>query len=361
MQKKAEYTAEMLDTLYELQQTHRNRLSIKVIKGGYYVYEEFTTLNRMEMRKKTRTLYIGKIEPNGNFIKPHRKSYRTVGTRTADAYARSMEVGELRKRKELEEMQDKIILSAFSSDARISAKPVAQALKTSCSTIHSRLRKLEERFDIVYTLDTQAAYNFGYFRFIITIRFNSQRPPIETLKKIFENEPNVQFAATTKGHYDIFILVLFENPLKLENWLYKLRKREPFLSKVASWNASYFLIGHGVIPFRDKFFEEVVSKKVWHRTKEEPKRKPNQIFKREYALLRALSRDSRIQFKDIDREFGLGKGSARYTFEEMVKKGTIRRVTLSMREPPTTQLAIMTVYQTNWRTGCTNSGRENHF
>lgn len=342
-----DYPKEVLDTLKELQLMHKHTLSIKVINEGYYVYEMFSKLDKIEMRKKSYNLYIGKIENNGNFIKPHRKNSRTFGVRTSEGYMRSREREEIRKRKEFEEIQNKIILSAFSSNARRSAKPIADALGISLLTVHNRLKKLEKRFDIRYTIDTQAAYNFGFFRFIITVKFNSQRPDRDTLKKIFENEPNVQFAATTKGPYDLFIYTLFENPLLLENWLYKLRKKKPFLSKVASWNASYFLIGHGVIPFRDEFFRDIVAKKVWHRTKEEPHRRSDQIFKREYAVLRALNKNGRTQFKDIDKEFGLAKGSARYTFDEMVKKGTIRRATLSMQKPPIGYLAIMTMHIMN--------------
>ncbi len=342
-----DYPKEVLETLKELQIMHKHPLSIKVINENYYVYETFSKLDKIEMRKKSYNLYIGKIEQNGSFIKPHRKSYKTIGVRTSEGYMRSRERGELRKRKEIEERQNMIILSAFSSNARRSSKPIADALGVSLLTVHNRLKKLEKRFDIEYTIDTQAAYNFGFFRFIITVKFNQQRPDRDTLKKIFENEPNVQFAATTKGPYDLFIFTLFENPLTLENWLYRLRKKKPFLKRVASWSASYFLIGHGVVPFRDEFFRDIVEKKVWHRTREQSRRKQGQIFKREYAVLRALNRNSRTQFKEIDRKCGLGKGIARYTFDEMVKKGTIRRTTLSMRKPPISYLAIMTMYQTN--------------
>lgn len=179
----------------------------------------------------------------------------------------------------------------------------------------------------------------------MTVKFRNKRPTIESIKKALRDSPNVQFAATTNGIFDLFIYVLFENSRELEKWMYIIRKSDTFSDYDAKWNTTYLWTGHGIILMRDEFFESVIKNKVWYRTRESPRIRPGQVYKRQYATMRELSKNGRIPFKDIDRIHNLKRASADYTFHELMKNGTIRKATISLQNLPIKYLAIIIIHQ----------------
>lgn len=336
------------EALTELKKKHSHSLSVKLIRNGYYVYEEYTKWDRLLKRRISYGIYLGKIGEDGKLVPPHRKSQRTTGIKSIEGYIKNRDKEAVEQNKAAENDENIRILSALSADARMSMEEIGKKVGLLGQTVNYRVKSLEKKYDIKYTIDTYAAFNFGFYRYLITVKFKDKKPNIEDIKKILEKEPRVQLAVFAKGEFDLLIYVLFENPLVLENWLYALRKEEIFSAYRSIWNVSYFLIGHGIIPLRDEFFD-IIKERVWHRTKETPRRKYGEIFQREYAVLRALNKNGIEKFSDIDKEYGLRKGIADYTFHELVDKNVIRRVTISMQNLPVRYLAILRIKQINMK------------
>jgi DNA-binding Lrp family transcriptional regulator len=145
--------------------------------------------------------------------------------------------------------------------------------------------------------------------------------------------PNVQLAFMARGSYDLFIFFLAKDPLEAEQLIYEIRKSSVLATCTAEWFSSYYTQGIGFIPVRDEFFQ-TLEKRVWHRSKEHPRKEKDQIFMREYATLRELNNDGLITFTEIDRRYGLKEGSALYTYQQLLKNEMIFRTTITMQNPP---------------------------
>jgi len=334
-------------TLDELRRKHRHSVVIKFLRGGYYAYEAYSKWDAQLKRRRSYSLYLGKIEEDGTLVPPRRRSIKTSGMKNIEEYVKAGEEA-LKERSGKGDERDKAILMALSANARASYSEIGRKAGISAQAAHYRIKELEKRYGITYTIDTHAALKFGFYRFLIMIGFDAGKPDTESIRKELEKEPRVQLVMATKGSFDLLIYALFEDTVKLDEWLYKLRKSDVFAPYPSHWNISYFLIANGFIPLRDEFFE-IVKERVWRRTKETPRRKEGEIFYREYAVLRALNRNGIMNFKDIDREYGLRRGSADYTFHELVEKKVIRRVTISMNNLPLRYLAIVIAETRNMR------------
>ena len=334
----------VIDRLDVLKKDHKHRLQIKLIRGGYYVYEEYSKWDSEVKRVRTYTLYVGKIEPSGEFVKPHRKSTKTSGIKNIEGYMRARSAEALDKRRAKEEEQNRRIIEILGTNSRTPLESIAKDIGITRQAVMHRIKQLEERFGIEYTLNIKSRNKFNISKYMLRIKFKDKKPDTEKVRAVLENDPNVQFAAFTKGSFDLVMYLTFTDTYELETWIYKIGKSEPFIKYNARWNVSYIITEN--IPFRDKFFTEVLSKKVWHRTKEQPRKRPDQIFNREYAVLRALNINGKAHFKDIDKEYGLSKGLAKYTFDQLFSNGVIN-VTITMRKAPIRYTALINIYQDN--------------
>ena len=334
----------VLDRLEMLKKDHKHRLQIKLIRGGYYVYEEYSRWDSEAKRVRTYTLYIGKIEPSGEFVKPHRKSTKTSGIKNIEGYMRARSAEALDKRRAEEEEQNRRIIEILSTHSRTPLESIAKDIGITRQGVLHRIKNLEERFGIEYTLNIKPQNKFNISKYILRVKFADKSPKPAEIRGALDNDPNVQFVAFTKGDFDLLMFITFTDNSELERWIYNIGKSEPFIRYNARWDVSYLMARD--ILFRDKFFTEVLSKKVWHRTKEQPRKRPDQIFNREYAVLRALNINGKTHFKDIDKEYGLSKGLAKYTFDQLFSNGVIN-VTITMRKAPIRYIALINIYQDN--------------
>ncbi len=334
--------------IVELKKRHEHSVVVKFLRGSYYAYEAYSKWDPLLKKRRTYSLYLGKIELDGSLVPPRRKSAAAMHVRSVEGYVKAKDGEERKNTKAKKAEEDISILTALSTNARASYEEIGRKAGISAQSARRRIEELENKYAITYTIDTHAALNFGFYRFMITVRFNGRKPEAEEIKRELEKEPRIQLAMSTKGEFDLLIYALFENTVKLDDWLYRLRKSETFAQFDAEWSASYFLISNGLVPLREEFFE-IVKERVWHRTRETPRRKEGEIFYREYAVLKALNKNGIEKFNDIDKKYGLRKGSADYTFQELVKRRVIRRVTISMNNLPIKYLAIIWIYIQNMK------------
>ncbi|MEM0146953.1 MAG: Lrp/AsnC family transcriptional regulator, partial [Candidatus Micrarchaeaceae archaeon] len=237
--------------LREIKRKRNTKHAIFVVstKRNYYVYE--TTTAKVGDKRKAFNLYLGKIFPNGEFVEAKRR-------RTQYTYASSIdEMLEKRRMVYGEELAnpdpiDLEILTILSGNARAQTKEIAEQLNFSEAAVQHRIERLEQRYGIRYTIEI-APRPFGYFRYIVLVKFNRGAPEIQAAKEALEAAPTVLYAALLKGDYDLFIYMLAENTKLLEDVIYDLRSSHAFAPYEATWYVTYITYGYGYIPLRPAF------------------------------------------------------------------------------------------------------------
>jgi DNA-binding Lrp family transcriptional regulator len=172
-------------------------------------------------------------------------------------------------------------------------------------------------------------------------------PDSESIKKILLNEPTIQFAAITKGDYNLIFYIFAENTQILENRIYDIRSSEIFANRNSEWIVSYMTYSYGYVPITDNFIDHMLKDKVWHRSREKPRRQKGQILEREYLVIKALNKNSRMDFSEIDRMYNLNDGASQYTYKKLIENNTILRTTIKMSNLPLKYNLILKCEQKN--------------
>ncbi len=327
---------------------------IMLVKNGhYYIYRQQGAYQKETRTVKTIRTYLGKITTEGEFLRRSVLAKDDIERAKAIIIAHGgrvimpkFEPASMPSFAGINDTTDIKIIRALSTDARQGIAKISKTVGVAQSTVRNRIEKLESKYGIRYTLEYGFLDRFNLYRFLVIAKFNDETPNSEEVRALLEAEPQIQLALWTKGAYNLFLFVLASTPTEAENLVYKLRS-QPELSRFSSeWYSSYFTHGYGYIPLRDEFFE-LIKDRVWHRTKETPRRQQGQLFKREYAVLRGLSSNGLVKFRDIDEKYGLPKGSASSAYHELIKSENIWRTTITMKSPPLKDIAVFTLEQFN--------------
>ncbi|MEM3841499.1 MAG: Lrp/AsnC family transcriptional regulator [Candidatus Micrarchaeaceae archaeon] len=333
-------------TLDQIKAKRSRSVTVKLINGGYYLYEYGYAKDLKKGKVRPFTFYIGKIEEDGRFVEARHRFLKTKA-KTINEYIKELqETAEKEEVKILPEGDALSLLKEISMNARASNAEIAKATGLKQSKVAHMLHKLSSVYGIRYTIEMRPE-TFGFSRYMIIIKFGSRIPDPEALKKILENEPKVQYAALTSGDYGAIFYVLEESNAALEDFIYQLRSKSIFERAPGLWYVSYLIEPYGwYVPFRDEFFE-MLKNRVWTRTRDSPRRTKTQLLKTEYAILREMNRNSRSRFTDIDLEYGFGSGSSEYAYYKLIQKGTIKRATIAMQEPGAKFIALLYLKQRN--------------
>ncbi|MGC8496365.1 MAG: AsnC family transcriptional regulator [Candidatus Micrarchaeia archaeon] len=328
--------------LEELRKKYKHSIVLNSINGRYYVYE--ATTKSINGSNKSFNLYLGRIKENGEFVEAnHRKKETMVGTLDESIKLKSSESPIERiihpDEKDIE------ILEELSNDGRKPIAEIADKIGMSATSVKYRLERLERTYGIRYTIDI-APRPFGFFRFVALVKFIGDKPGIEGIRKALERVPTIQFAATLKGSYDLFLYMFAENTQALENKLYEIRSDPAFSRSKAKWNISYITYSYGYIPVREEFIKSL-KEHVWRRTKETPRKGPGMMTYREYMILSELNKNGREDFASMDRKFGLDPGASQYTYRALIEKGIMKRVTICMDKVPLHYNALLVCSQTD--------------
>ncbi|MGC9037841.1 MAG: Lrp/AsnC family transcriptional regulator, partial [Candidatus Micrarchaeia archaeon] len=323
----------------KLEEKLNHKLHVVRIGANYYVYEEKG--RKVEGKVKVYTLFLGKILPDGTFVEGRHRVKRYE-------QARSVEDLMNQPSNPLDELMhpdstDLAILEILSTDARTPIKKIANELGLTEAQIRTRIANLEKRYGIKYTIEI-APRPFGYFRYVTLVKFIDAMPKIEEIRRVLQAEPTVQFAALLKGDYDLLIYMFAENTHTLENKIYDIRSSPAFAPYKADWYVTYITYAYGFVPLRDEFFEELKGK-VWHRTKETPRKPPNALTEREWLVLRALNKNSSGSFAEKDKDLGLDRGATLYTYYKLLEKKIIWRTTITMQNLPIKYNAVLICQQ----------------
>ncbi len=363
-----EINEKVLATLKEIRAKHKHYVAAHEIKGNYYLYENLSKWDPERRKQTIVTFYLGHINQNGSFIAPLRRKNLTKSSSNLDEYIKKRSSAEYKEQKsKMESVYENMVLKELSSNPRMGVAGIARKIGLPYGTTLYYIKKLEKKYGIRYTIEPGFLNHFSLSKFIAIVKFKDKRPNMEKLQKLFEANPNVQLAFLARGAYDLFIFFLAKDPFEAEQLIYEIRKSDVLADCTAEWFASYYTQGIGFIPIRDEFME-TLKQRVWHRSKEQPRKAKDQIFLREYATLKELNKDGLIPFIEIDRKYGLKEGSALYTYQQLLKSEMILRVTMTMQNPPIKDTAVFMVKQLNikkfieyrkeWLLNALNDGEE---
>ena len=315
-------------TLAVMKGQSRHYVFVKTLRGKYRAYEGTSHFDKEKNRPKMTAKYLGTITPEGLFIPAQHKVSVAL---TPDQIR--LEGNEIQQESSLElKENERKALMILSMNGRATPKLIGKMLGISPESAHYLVKKLEARFGIKYFADI-AFWKFGLNQFMGFIKFRDKTPSVEEIRKSLGDDPHVQMVALTSGEYDVLFYFLAENNDEAISISYKLRTETKLADYAGTWYVSYFYQYYGAIPVRPEFFE-LLEGKIWHKTSETPKKKKEELWRREYAVLKELCKDGGVSFAEIDRKNNLESGSAQYTFSKLKDSGIVRRITISMRSIP---------------------------
>ena len=207
------------------------------------------------------------------------------------------------------------VLREICMDSRKSTSDIAKAVKLSRGTVQVIIHKLETALALHYVPE----FDLSRLGFVLSYTIKVKLRPgmdIKRLRKALEESTPVQFAAVTKGDFDLFIFVTTSDPIEFIRWENKFRAE--FAEMVATWETVHVVFNRlGFFPVKDS---AIVGADVPAEQKK---------------LLLGLNGNARISFTALARDTGLTLAIARYQFRKVLKEGYVKRFSAVLEKPPT--------------------------
>lgn len=324
-------------TLAVIKSKSKHYVFAKFLYSNYRVYEGMSRFDKEKRRSRMTATYLGTIEADGRFVPTtHRPDKSKIAMAPDQIKLEEQKLPELPE--ELTE-NDRTALTILSMNGRAAPKLISNMLGMKPQAAQYIVKKLEDKYSIKYFADI-AFWKFGLNQFVGFIKFSERIPPVNEIRAALGGDPHIQMVALTSGDYDVFFYFLAESNDEAIDFSYKLRTETKLANYAGTWYISYFFQNYGAMPVRPEFFE-LLERKVWHRTSETPTKKKDELWRREYIVLKELCRDGAMSFAEIDRRNNLESGSAQYTFSKLKEAGIIRRVTCSLQNLPLKYNALL--------------------
>ncbi len=322
------------ETFVRLKKEHQFPLTVDVFNGRYYLYKRETRWDKGSKRVLSTAEYLGKIREDGTFIpKKHTREKKAARVPTPPT---ALKIDHI----------DEKILTHLSMNCRSTLKTIAGRTGLSANAVEHRIAGLEKKFAIRYFCSINYL-KLGLSPYVILIKFKDARPDTKTVKEVLEKEPRIQLAMATHGKYDFLVYLLAENSTILSDVVFNIRKNARINKFSSIWRVIAFDEIYGYVPFRERFFE-ILEEKIWQRSKKTPSPFHGSLKYREYALLKAMSIDGNMPFAEVEKEYGLGHGAAKYTLEKLKENGLIWRQTLTLRNQNVKYDAIISIRIINY-------------
>ncbi len=336
-------------TLERLKKSYGFYITVKRINKKYYLYRDSGKWDKEEKRVKITSEYLGRILEDGRYVKKkvvtinNLEKAKKIITSSGGKISwpeENQNSASLPGREVDVDVFDTKILSALSMNARMPKSKIADIVDKREQTVQHRIKILEKSLGIRYLAEISTSA-LGFNTYVIKIKFREQKPRIDEIKRALANEPKIQFAAETKGNYDLLLYLIDRSSGLAENTLWKLRSESPLNRYDSTWQMSPISQGYGYIPLRDDFIEKAISQMEWKRSTEKRHPGPGELLKREIIMLKELNRNGNADFSDIELRNSLPKGTARYTYLRLLESGIIRRITITAEKIPVKYIAII--------------------
>ncbi len=339
------------DSFERLKKEHPFRIVLKCINGKYYVYKERGIWLKDTHKTKIISEYLGRITDGGAYIKKKFTAKDNLENAKAIVEEHGGEIIWHEKTEEnpLPVKQDLTateidlgLLTVLSMNSRLSAPKIAKIVGINEQAVYSRIKALEKKFGLKYILEVNLE-RLGYAPYLLLIKFRGNAPTTHELEKAFGSDPRIQFAATTKGNYDLIAYMLDTNAVQAIDNFRKLLSSTSLGRYGARWNLIPFATVYSFVPLRDEFIEIILKDKAWKRTRESMTPRENELMQREFLVLKELNGNSTMNFSEIDEKHDLDKGTSRYSYEQLKAQGIISRPTMTMTNMQIKYLGVISI------------------
>ena len=336
-------TEKVYNVFNSLKSTYEH-IYLKKINQRYYVYKQTYKWQSDKKKSKTISEYIGRITSNGTFVArvlPYKDEFERAkalieshgGEITWHKKSGQKEVISKKHKLDVNEIDLKI-LTILSMNSRLPTSKIASLAGISENKTYSRIRSLEKNLGIRYVLEVNVEA-LGFTTYLILVKFEKDMPTIEEMEIAFKSNPTIQFAAMTKGEYDIIAYMLDENSIKAQDNLWGIMSETALNKYNAEWNMTPFGQVYSFVPLRQEFIDNVIVQKQQIRKRDITTTQFKKgILRREFILIKELNKDAADNFLDIDRKYGLTYGTSRYTYNQLIEKGIIIRATVTLTTLP---------------------------
>ena len=205
------------------------------------------------------------------------------------------------------------IIRYLSEDARMSLLEISSKLGTSRRTIKVKLTNAEHDLGLRYIPEFDKSALGLTSPHLIRVKF-SKKPDYKDIAKILSSSYIPQFAAVTKGTYD---MIIYANAITSREYVSWDKRTQIMLSKYGvSWNPSDVANqALGFFPIRNELIDMT------------------SLAPMDKEILKLLNTNARITFSEISKRLGMHFNTVAYNFNKLMKAGYIKRFTVSMDIP----------------------------
>ncbi len=303
-------------TFLRLKKASGSYLEIKHIKDYFFVYQSTSRWDKEKKKPIKVPLYLGRITNAGKLISSKRKKPRTAPPQQQQVkveeqiqIAANIKSSEIAASDEKSYRYEKELLRALSMNGRISVPVLSKIISVKETTIATQVKKLEKKYGIKYIAEIDTT-KLGYIEFLTTIKFLDTMPKVSELMDVISKEPRVQIFFLTQGDFQLVIYALAKNSSEINNLVTEIRKKLHYKSIAITAPIEE---DYGSIQLRPEFIELL----------------KDSLLVREYAILKELVTNGKIDFAEIDRKYNFDKGRSQYSYYKLKQQGIIKRITIS--------------------------------
>ena len=333
--KKGKYPEKVIERFERLRNELPFPITIFKVAGHYYVVRQEYSRDEKGNVLRRKPEYIGSITPDGLF------KFKRTGTESELEIAKAIlkEHGEkiLPREQTTEESNGKKvetsiiendILTNLTMNARMPIEMLAENVGIPPRRAAYLKASLERNLNISYIPDVRLT-KIGFLEFMIFVKFTRGSPEPNAVKADLSSIGEIQFAAFTSGIYDMLLFVIAESNENLAEVVRKI-KGVPSLTSISSlWDISYFYKTKSFVPLREEAMQ-IISAKVWRRTKERPRPGYTDLLESEFKAIKALVRNGAAKFASIESDEGIVRGGARHAYDRLMQREILPRVTISI-------------------------------
>jgi len=206
------------------------------------------------------------------------------------------------------------ILRALSENSRMSYNEIAKRAGCSPQTAKKRVKWLEKEFGIKYVLEFDEE-KLGLSAAYVTYAKFKSPPPTELLKKLLQMHDGPQFAALTKGDFDLIVYFSGRSNLDFSKWANWFRQQLD--DCLADWQPAHIVgFWYGFFPLSPGTVARI----------------PLEGSKKKMLML--LSQDARMPLGELAKKCGIPPSTAHYYLRKILGADYLRRCTILMERPP---------------------------
>ena len=304
-------------------------------RGHYYVVRQEYSRDEKGRVRRIKPEYLGSITDDGIF------TFRKTGTESELEVAKAIlkEHGEkiLAREQAVEEANgervetsiiENDVLTNLTMNARMPIEMLAESVGIPPRRAAYLKASLEKNLDISYIPDVRLT-KIGFLEFIIFVKFTGGIPDPSMVKEDLRGIGEIQLAAFTSGAYDMLLFIIAESNENLAEVVRKIKGVSSLSSISSLWDISYFYKTKSFVPLREEAMQ-IISGKVWRRTKERPRPGYNDLLESEFKLIKGLVKNGAAKFSSIETEEGIVRGGARHAYDRLMQREILPRVTISI-------------------------------